>query len=114
MLNIYSQISVLIMLDLTMFIQAHKAGIRYPTHVIMYPAWYRADWYNNSFDEDSTVNCTVEERVSVLEYSLGVQTFEFIEDYDAVADTGIVSATAVQFSAGVLNDQSCILLYQFF
>ena len=70
-------------------------GIQYPTHLIMYPAWYGGNWYMNSFQENSTVHCTVEERASVVEYSLGVQILEFIVDYDAVADTGIVS---VKFS----------------
>ena len=82
----------------------------------MYPAWYRADWYNKSFDENSNVNCTVKERVSVLEYSLGVQIFEFIEDYDAVADTGIVSATVhALFCLRKLwgsTTHACYVLYQ--
>jgi len=45
----------------------------------------------NPLNENSTVNCTVEERARVMEYSLAVQILEFIVDYDAVADSGIVS-----------------------
>lgn len=71
--------------------QAYDMGIKYPTHVIMHPAWYGGNWYKNPLGQHAPVNCTVEERLSVLEYTLGVQIFEFIEDYDAVADTGIVS-----------------------
>ena len=72
------------------FLQAYEKGVRYPTHVLMYPAWYGEEWYK-SLREDSSVNCTLEQRTSVLPYSLGVQIFEFIENDSVVAGTGIVS-----------------------
>ena len=59
----------------------------------MYPAWYVDGWFNNS--DDSSVNCTAEERASVLPYSLSVRILEFISKYNAVADTGIVSLPVI-------------------
>ena len=75
---------------LNSLLQAYEKGVRYPTHVLMYPAWYSAGWYL-SLSETSSMKCTLEQRTSVLTYSLGVHVFEFIEDYSAVTDTGIVS-----------------------
>ncbi len=74
---------------LLLFSQAYRRNIRYPTHLFvtyMY-TWYSApDWW--LLGDHS---CTPENRASVMEYALGPIQFEFITNYSAVADTGIVS-----------------------
>ena len=65
--------------------QAYESGVHYPTHLLLYPAWYGDGWY------DSDVQCTAQQKASVLPYSLGVQIFEFIANYSTVAESGIVS-----------------------
>lgn len=37
------------------------------------------------------MQCTAQQKASVLPYSLGVQIFEFIANYSTVAESGIVS-----------------------
>lgn len=69
--------------------QANERGIRYPTHLLLYPAWYGDGWY------DSDVQCTAQQKASVLPYSLGVQISEFIANYSTVAEGGIVSINCV-------------------
>jgi len=76
--------------------QAYESGVHYPTHLLLYPAWYGDGWY------DSDVQCTAQQKASVLPYSLGVQIFEFIANYSTVAESGIVS---------VMNIAICIPAY---
>jgi len=51
-------------------------------------AWYVDRWWEG---EDPENRCTPEQRESVLPYTLAPLQFEFIDDYNATTDTGIVS-----------------------
>ena len=52
----------------------------------MHAAWWAPRWWAL---EDA--NCTVEEREAVVEYSIAVLLYEYIENLNDVAQTGIVS-----------------------
>ena len=50
-------------------------------------------------------NCTLKERERVVDYSLAVLLFEFIQNDSVIApDTGIVSATGIHYCGIVLQN----------
>jgi len=61
----------------------------YPRFTFLYPAWWVGDWWVGNTTENFT--CTVEDRERVVYRSVVVELYEFIEDYDDVAQTGTVS-----------------------
>lgn len=77
--------------------QAYGAGVQYPGHVLIHPAWYQERWWN---DSNIDFNCSLEERESVLEHMLSIYQYEFIEDVDDKADNGV---TGSEFLAAYNN-----------
>ena len=71
------------------FLQAHRRGLKYPLFTFMHAAWWSPQWWqgNNS----AGYECTLEERESVVEYSLAVLLYEYIANFSDVAETGLVS-----------------------
>ena len=61
----------------------------YPRFTFLYPTWWVGDWWVGDNTENFT--CTVEDRERVVYRSIVVGLYEFIEDYDDVAQTGTVS-----------------------
>ena len=52
--------------------------------------WYAVRWWEGE-EEDPEDGCTPDQRESVLRYTLAPLQFEFLDDYNATTDTGIVS-----------------------
>ena len=52
-------------------------------------AWWTEQWWRGEVTAGH--NCKIEERETVVEYSLAVQLYEFIEKDDDVAETGLMS-----------------------
>ena len=76
----------------------------YPGYVLIHPAWYIADWW---IGDDDSYSCSSQQRESVLPYMLSVYQYEFIEDYERVAESGTVSRIlAVMCDVWVL---SCVV-----
>ena len=57
--------------------------MKYPTHLFVPLTWYKLN--------EEGGRCPLEYRKSVLPYVIGPLQFEWIKNYSAVADTGIVS-----------------------
>ena len=71
--------------------QAFKREIRLPQYLLLTLGWYENFWWRV---EDEGLNCTVEERESVLLSSLAGLSFKFLDeeaDEDLTTSTGIVS-----------------------
>ena len=75
--------------NLCSILQAFKRGLKYPRFTFLHAAWWSDQWWRGSVTEDH--NCTIEERETVVEYSLPVLLYEYIENDDDVAQTGLVS-----------------------
>ena len=85
-----SAVRIVMFLSLThAILQAYNEGLRYPKYLFLLYGWYEQNWWMK--DPGDMLNCTKEERETVLEYSLAIQVDEFITDDSAIADTGIVS-----------------------
>ena len=54
----------------------------------MHAAWWAPSWWALG-----NASCTVEEREAVAEYSIAVLLYEYIENFNDVAQTGTVSVT---------------------
>ena len=78
--------------------------MKYPGYVLIHPAWYIADWW---IGDDDNYTCSSQQRESVLPYMLSVYQYEFIEDYERVAESGTVSKSRLAVMGNVL----CTLLY---
>ena len=74
---------------LVLFVQAYRRGLKYPRFTFLHAAWWSDQWWRGKVTEGH--NCTIEERETVVEYSLAVLLYEFIENDDDVAETGLVS-----------------------
>ena len=70
-------------------VQASKRGLKYPLFTFLHAAWWSDQWWRGNVTEGH--NCTIEEREIVVEYSLPVLLYEYIEDNDDIAETGLVS-----------------------
>ena len=55
----------------------------------MHAAWWTSQWWALG-----NASCTVEEREAVVEYSIAVLLYEYIENLNDVAQTGTVSVPA--------------------
>ena len=80
--------SALLMLFASL-LQAFKRGLKYPRFTFLHAAWWSDQWWRGNVTEDHY--CTIEERETVVEYSLPVLLFEYIENDDDIAETGLVS-----------------------
>ena len=54
--------------------QAYDKGVHLPRHVLLTNAWYRPDWWR----VENNYTCTVEQREMVLNRSIAVLQFNFI------------------------------------
>ena len=70
--------------------QAYERGMMYPRFTFLHPAWWMEDWW---VGDNTTENftCTVEDRERVVNRSIAVLLYEFIENNTDVAQTGTVS-----------------------
>ena len=76
-------------------VQAYKRNIRYPRYLLLTLGWYSQLWWRLE-GEGENLNCTVEERESVLSSSLAFLQFSFLNgtsevDRNLVTTSGIVS-----------------------
>ena len=69
--------------------QAFWRDIRLPRHLLLTPGWYSRFWWRV---DDEGLNCTVEERESVLPSSLAGLNFIFL---DEVADVNLTTSTGI-------------------
>jgi len=70
--------------------QAQERGLKYPRFTFLYPAWWVGDWW---VGDNTTENftCTVEDRERVVNRSIAVLLYEYIENNNTFAQTGTVS-----------------------
>jgi hypothetical protein len=80
--------------------QAFEYGIRYPQYIFLLYGWYSPNWWVGTKEEQDNLrnipafsDCTVEQRASVVRYSLAPLTAEFLHDQNesAIISSGIVS-----------------------
>ena len=72
-------------------LQAFRLDIRLPQYLLMTLGWYIDSWWTV---DDESLNCTVEERESVLPSSLAVLNTFFLDeinDVNLTTTVGIVS-----------------------
>ena len=66
-----------------------REELHYPRHLFLTYGWYVQGWWKV---EDQ--NCTAQQRESVLNMSLSLLQFDFLEDRNLTTDTGIVSSSS--------------------
>ena len=73
-----------------MTIQAYERNIKLPKYLLLTIGWYRGVWWKV---QDDNLNCTAEQRESVLFSSLAFLNFKFLEeeDYNITTSFGTVS-----------------------
>ena len=65
----------------------------YPHSTFLHPAWWVGEWWKGG----ENLACSDEERERVVENSIAVLLYEYIEDDSAVAETGTVSCGMQQY-----------------
>lgn len=74
--------------------QAHRAGYRYPAYMFLTYAWYPPQWWARNSTENSTIDCTPEDRLEVLEHTLAFLHFPFVR-FGAVNDSTDVQLVSI-------------------
>ncbi len=67
--------------------QAYRADLHYPGHLIILMGWYLEDWWMMQTED---LNCSAEERESIMNYALAVHHFNFLIPEDVQTTSGIV------------------------
>ena len=76
--------------------QASRRDLHYPRHLLLTYGWYDQEWW---LVEDQNLPCTAQERESVLNRTLAVLQFVFVEDQlNVTTDTGIVRPSSCLFA----------------
>ena len=82
------------------YVQAFEHNIRYPQYIFLFYGWYDSEWWVGTEKEQELLrntsmysDCTVEQRASVVPYSLAPLQAEFLDDQNksAIISSGIVS-----------------------
>ena len=67
--------------------QAYHAGLSYPKDLLIMMGWYLDEWWLTQTED---LNCTAEQRESIMEHALTVHHFNFMIDDDMETTSGIV------------------------
>ena len=84
----------------TIYIQAFRRGVRYPTHLLLTFQWYEERWWlKENGASDVNLTCTAEERERVLTHSLAFNFVlsDYLKNRDVTTDVGIVRRLAAIF-----------------
>ena len=62
-----------------MYVQAHKLGMRYPKHLFLTYGTYESQWWTleNDRSVEEELNCNMEDRAKVLEFSLAAAVLHY-------------------------------------
>ena len=72
-------------------LKAYEKNLMYPRSTFLHPAWWVGEWWKDPPNSTENLTCSEEQRAQVVDRSIGVLLFEYIEDDADVAETGTVS-----------------------
>ena len=78
---------------LSVYLQAYKKGLHYPTHQFLLLGWYRDNWLVESVSDSggsSRLNCSLEERWHTFQYAMLVRELDFNTDKNVLTEGGLV------------------------